>query len=402
MVCGILNGQLFKIMNILPSDLITNSIDAYIDKHPTKSQKIYWVVLFALTVAIVSLPLVYVDISVQDSGTIRPAVEKTEIKASITEFVDSVYTKEGQQISKGDTLLAFRASNANYKINYHKERLNDFQEHLSDLKHLSEGKRPITFSSDTRRQEYNYFVKQQKEYETSLRKSEKDYQRNKTLFEKKVIAEEEYEKYQYEYNKAVNELASLKDNQISKWQTDLNSYRNSYNEMQSSMNQEIKDKDLYVVTSPVSGTLDYFRGIYKGSSIQSGNSIAIISPDSTLCCEIYVSPRNIGYIHIGMPVNVQVESFNYNEWGTIEGFVTEISSDFLTDNNNNAFYQVKCELEKDHLIRKNGVRGKLKKGMAIVSHFMITRRSLFDLLYQKLDDWANPAQYNNTPIAQTL
>lgn len=402
MVFAIYNGLIFKTMKLLPSPLITNSIDAYIDKHPTKSQKIYWVVLFALTAAIISLPLVYVDVSVQDAGTIRPAVEKTEIKASITEYVDSVYTKEGLKISKGDTILTFRASNANYKINYHKERLRDLQEHINDLKELAKGKRPDIFSSDTRRKEYNYFIKQLEEYKTTLQKSTKDYQRNKALYEKKVIAAEEYEKYQYEYNKINNELASLKDNQISKWQTDLNSYTNSYNEISSSLNQEIKDKELYVITSPVSGTLDYFRGIYKGSNIQTGNSVAIISPDSTLCCEIYVSPRNIGYIHIGMPVSIQVESFNYNEWGTIEGLVTEISSDFLTDNNNNAFYQVKCQLEKDHLIRKNGVQGKLKKGMTVISHFKITRRSLFDLLYQKMDDWANPTQYNSNSITQAL
>lgn len=399
---AIYNGLKFKTMKLLPSPLITNSIDAYIDKHPTKSQKIYWVVLFALTAAIISLPLVYVDVSVQDAGTIRPAVEKTEIKASITEYVDSVYTKEGLKISKGDTILTFRASNVNYKINYHKERLRDLQEHINDLKELAKGKRPDIFSSDTRRKEYSYFIKQLEEYKTTLQKSTKDYQRNKALYEKKVIAAEEYEKYQYEYNKINNELASLKDNQISKWQTDLNSYTNSYNEISSSLNQEIKDKELYVITSPVSGTLDYFRGIYKGSNIQTGNSVAIISPDSTLCCEIYVSPRNIGYIQIGMPVSIQVESFNYNEWGTIEGLVTEISSDFLTDNNNNAFYQVKCQLEKDHLIRKNGVQGKLKKGMTVISHFKITRRSLFDLLYQKMDDWANPTQYNSNSITQAL
>lgn len=33
--------------------------------------------------------------------------------------------------------------------------------------------------------------------------------------------------------------------------------------------------------------------------------------------------------------------------------------------------------------------------MTVSAHFMITRRSLFDLLYQKIDDWANPKQYEN-------
>ena len=101
---------------------------------------------------------------------------------------------------------------------------------------------------------------------------------------------------------------------------------------------------------------------------------------------------------LGMPVNVQVESFNYNEWGTLPGKVTEISSDFLTDSRGNSFYKVKCQMERNYLMLKSGQKGILKKGTTVSAHFMITRRSLFDLLYQKIDDWANPKQYENSAM----
>lgn len=52
-------------------------------------------------------------------------------------------------------------------------------------------------------------------------------------------------------------------------------------------------------------------------------------------------------------------------------------------------------MERDYLKLKNGRVGRLKKGMTVSAHFMVTRRSLFDLLYQKIDDWANPRQYEN-------
>jgi hypothetical protein len=96
-----------------------------------------------------------------------------------------------------------------------------------------------------------------------------------------------------------------------------------------------------------------------------------------------------------MPVNVQVESFNYNEWGTISGKVREISSDFYFDSGSQkSYYKVKCELSRDFLTLKNGREGHLKKGMTVHAHFVLTRRSLFDLLYQKIDHWINPTQYN--------
>jgi HlyD family secretion protein len=382
-------------MNILPSEFFKDSVDAYIAQYTVASRKIYWIVLIAVTVTLCSLPFVYIDVSVQDSGIIRPVIEKTEITGSITEFVDSVYVKEGQKVKQGDTILIFRRSVPDYRINYQRKRLIDFEEHLNDLRYLVKGQMPDPFKSKTRQQEYSFFLRQESEYKTNLLKTEKDFERNKSLYEKKVIAGEEYEKYQYDYDKATIELSALQENQISKWQNELNEYSNLYEEMKAAMSQELKNKDSYILVSPVSGTLDQFTGIYKGSNIQAGSRIAVISPDSTIYAEIYVSPRNIGYISVGMPVNIQVSSFNYNEWGMIHGKVMEISSDFMTNSGDNTFfYRVKCSLEKNYLVRKNSVKGVLKKGMPVSAHFMITKRSLFDLLYQKMDDWVNPTQYN--------
>ncbi len=387
---------------LLPNEWIENSIETYIYQHTTKSQIIYWVVLLAITATTVSLPFIYVDISVQGSGIVRPVAEKAEIASSITEIVDSVFVREGEQVCKGDIILRFRTNSSDYKINYQSARMNDCNAQLTDLDYLAKGECPAQFSSPVRRQEYAYFVKKKQALETALAQAEKEYNRNKRLFDKQVISEEEYDGYYFKWQNQQNELAALIQSQISAWQTDRNSYRNMFNEMNTNLKQEVKEKDMYIVRSPVDGTVDRFSGIYRGSNIQAGQSLAVISPDSTLCLEVYVTPRNIGFMSVGMPVNIQVESFNYNEWGTIPGKVKDISSDFLTDSQGNSFYKVKCEMDRDYLQLKNGRVGKLKKGMTVSAHFMVTRRSLFDLLYQKMDDWANPKQYANENMTAKL
>lgn len=387
---------------LLPNEWIENSIETYIYQHTTKSQIIYWVVLLAITAAIVALPFVYVDISVQGSGVVRPVAEKAEITSSITEYVDSVFVREGDRVRKGDILLRFRTNGADYKISYQSARLNDCSAHLADLECLANGKCPERFSSPVRKQEYTYFMKKKRELETSLAQAEKEYGRNKVLFEKLVISEEEYDGYYFKWQSQQNELESLVQSQLSTWQADRNTYRNTFDELNSNLKQEVKDKEMYIVRSPVDGTVDQFSGVYRGSGIQAGQSLAVISPDSTLCLEVYVTPRNIGFMSVGMPVNVQVESFNYNEWGTIPGKVKDISSDFLTDSQGNSFYKVKCEMDRDYLQLKNGRVGRLKKGMTVSAHFMVTRRSLFDLLYQKMDNWMNPKQYESETMIAKL
>lgn len=387
---------------LLPNEWIENSIETYIYQHTTKSQVIYWVVLLAITATLVALPFIYVDISVQGSGVVRPIAEKAEITSSVTEIVDSVFVREGEQVKKGDVILRFKTANSDYKISYQISRLNDCSAQLMDLAYLAKGEKPNTFSSPVRQQEYIYFIRKKQELETASAQAEKEYMRNKTLFEKKVISEEEYDGYYFKLQNQRNELASLMQSQLSTWQADKNTYQNTYNEINSSLKQEVKDKDMYIVRSPVAGTVDQFSGVYRGSSIQAGQTLAVISPDSTLCLEVYVTPRNIGFMSVGMPVKMQVESFNYNEWGTIPGKVKEISSDFLTDSQGNSFYKVKCEIERDYLQLKNGRVGKLKKGMTVSAHFMVSRRSLFDLLYQKMDDWVNPRQYENETMVAKL
>ena len=140
---------------LLPNEFIENSIETYIYKHTTTSQKIYWVVLAAVTVALASLPFIYIDISVQGLGIIQPVTEKTEIKSPVTELVDSVYVREGEQVKKGDILLRFRTNSSDYKIAYQSNRLSDYAEQLSDLTYLARGACPPSFQSPVHRQEYH-------------------------------------------------------------------------------------------------------------------------------------------------------------------------------------------------------------------------------------------------------
>ena len=89
-------------------------------------------------------------------------------------------------------------------------------------------------------------------------------------------------------------------------------------------------------------------------------------------------------------VNFQVSAFNYNQWGLATGNILEIGNDIQMVNDTPMF-RVACSLNQDFLALKNGFKGQLKKGMLVNARFELTQRSLFDLLYDKMDDWLNPA-----------
>jgi membrane fusion protein, peptide pheromone/bacteriocin exporter len=86
-----------------------------------------------------------------------------------------------------------------------------------------------------------------------------------------------------------------------------------------------------------------------------------------------------------------VDAFNYNEWGMLSGQISGISDDYFLVNSLPVF-KVKCSLSGNTLRLKNGIPGTIKKGMTLNARFMITKRSLFQLLYQKSDDRFNPSR----------
>ena len=95
-----------------------------------------------------------------------------------------------------------------------------------------------------------------------------------------------------------------------------------------------------------------------------------------------------------MTAKIQVDAFNYNEWGMLEGKVESVSSDYVVDSSNNYLFKVRVRLDKNYLTDdRTHHQGYIKKGMTAVVRFMVTKKSLFDLLYQSMDSWVNPTQY---------
>jgi HlyD family secretion protein len=97
----------------------------------------------------------------------------------------------------------------------------------------------------------------------------------------------------------------------------------------------------------------------------------------------------MGDLKMDTPVKFQIDAYNYNQWGWATGKIKTIGNDIELIQNQ-AVFQVQCSLNENELFLKNGISGKLKKGMTVKAQFFRARRSLWQLLFDKVDDWFNP------------
>ncbi|RAJ06827.1 HlyD family secretion protein [Chitinophaga skermanii] len=373
---------------LFPIEVIQHSKFAWVPKVRVKSQIIYTSVLLAIVAAIVAMPFIKVDVSVKASGLVRPIAEKNELRSLLPGTIEEVYVTDGQQVVKGQPILRLQEDISNSKLSQTSFDLSQKEVFVHDLQLLSAG-RSSGLKSAMYQQQYQRFIASLSEQKATLAKLKADYDVSYSLYRDKVIAYKEYTDRRYEFEKAQASYESLVQQQRSVWAEELNRYQQETNRLSEDKKQQSKEKERNTIVAPVSGTLQQFNGKYTGGALQAGELLGYISPDANIVAECYVSPKDIGYLKVGMPVKFQVDAFNYNEWGVVEGKVMSIDNDFITADKEPVF-RVKCNFANTMLQLRNGVKGNLKKGMTLQARFILTKRSLFQLLYDRTDKWLNP------------
>lgn len=376
---------------IFPKEIIENTVDVHQFKHTNKSKIIYGFILFALIVALISLPFISVTIYNTSQGLIRPDKERILLQSSHSGKVIFHQLKNNGQINKGDTLMMINNLAITQKINTTRSLFIETKKFIEDIKLLSNQKRIANkLNSLKYKQEYNFYQQKLSELNTRFQKIKEDYNRSQKLFEKGVIAKVALNNSKLEYDLSLNAINQYKKQQHSSWQAALVNHQNQLKELENNQVELEETNNLSIVKAPVSGTLLNVKGIEKGSFISIGIQLAEISPKSDLIVECYIDPIDIGLLKKEKKVNFQVSAFNYNQWGLASGKITAIGNDVQMINNT-PMYKVLCSLDQNYLQLKNGFKGQLKKGMLVNARFEIIERSLFDLLYDKMDDWVNPS-----------
>ena len=121
---------------IFPKEIIESTIEAHRFKHTNKSKVIYSFILFALIVALVSLPYINITIYNTSQGFIRSDKERIILQSSHIGKVVFHQLKNNIQINKGDTLLMINNLAIIKKINTTKSLLIETKKFIEDVKLL--------------------------------------------------------------------------------------------------------------------------------------------------------------------------------------------------------------------------------------------------------------------------
>ncbi|GAA4280154.1 HlyD family secretion protein [Gaetbulibacter aestuarii] len=376
---------------IFPKEIVDFTAEVHWYKHSKRSIIIYSILLMALILVMFLLPFIEVPIYTNSRGIIKADKERVVISTSTSGLILKSYLRNNASVQKNDTLLILDSNIISEKLKLTSKQISELEPFIEDLTYLIKNKycnlKQIT--SSKYRKEFLVFQEKKTELITRRKKLKIDFDRDKKLYDKGVIARVDFENSKFNYDLALNDIKQLKQQQGNQWEASLNEFNKNLLELKSTHEQLQDSKNKLVITAPASGTLLNVKGMDAGSFINAGAGFAEISPNTELLVECYVNTMDIGLLRLNDTANFQIDAFNYNQWGLANGTIIDIGKD-VEYMDNAMVFKVRCSLNKKELKLKNGYRGRLKKGMTLNAQFKLTERSLFDLLYDKVDDWVNP------------
>ena len=389
----------FLSMDLIPFSISKFSLETYLINISARSRILYWIIIGMILSGMAVLPLIYVDVSVQARGYFQSDIEKQVVFAPFQGKIIYTSIHNGGDIKKGDTLLVFDTESLRAQQASLMQRIGENNASIKDLETLT--KYSLTDRSDQSgviteryKAEFANLRNQQIIQFQKYQKKKIEHERNKLLYNQQIIPKSDFENSLFLLTNEKDNLDQILLSQKSIWQSDLTMRRSDSIKLVADSKQCSGELSNRVILAPTAGEIIQSSDIQIGSIVNEGQKIAEISPEGELVATCFVKPAEIGLIHEKQKVKIQVDAFNYNEWGMLQGDIIDISDDMIVENGSVAYFRVKCKPAKTFLSLKNGYRAEIKKGMSLNTRILVIRRSLYHLLFDKAANWFNPYTYS--------
>ena len=148
------------------------------------------------------------------------------------------------------------------------------------------------------------------------------------------------------------------------------------------------------IRSPMRGIVNNIKITTVGGVINAGQDIMEIVPiDDTLLVQAYIRPQDVAFVHPGLPAVVKLSAYDYAIYGGLDGVVTLISPDTLSDERrrselnldaNQSYYRVLVETKNSKLTDKNGKELRILPGMVATVDIKTGNKSVFQYLIKPI------------------
>jgi adhesin transport system membrane fusion protein len=341
-----------------------------------------------------------IDQTVRAQGLMIASARTQIIQAADGGVLAEILVQEGQAVKAGERLAVLEKERSTAAFEESRAKVAALQAGLIRARAESDGKKPV-FGSDLKG--FPEFVSAQQRLfdqrkaslrdatgslEDTLRLAREELQMTQALLTAGDVSRIEVMRALRQVGELEARLAELRNKyvqearlEVTRIEEDLSSNRYKLDDRRS----VLEHSDL---VAPVAGIIKYLKITTIGGVLRAGDELMQISPtESDMVVEARINPVDIGQLKLGLPVQIKLDAFDYSVYGMLQGQLSYISSDTLTEQGANGqaqtYYRahVKITPKQDNLMLAKVV---LKPGMTATIDVQTQTRSVLRYLVKPL------------------
>ena len=143
--------------------------------------------------------------------------------------------------------------------------------------------------------------------------------------------------------------------------------------------------NMNTIVAPVDGQINGLGTNAVGSVVSASNPIMTIVPNDTpLIIEAIVANQDIGFVYEGQAVDIKVDTFPFQKYGTIDGIISFVSPDAYQDEKLGSVYKIRVT-PKHKGLKINDKLMNLSSGMTTTVEVKTGKRRIIEFFIPAID-----------------
>ena len=345
-----------------------------IQQSPIWMRATTWGLMGTATFAVAWLAIAKTDEIVSVTGKLEPLGSVQEVQMPTGGIAAKILVKDGDEVNAGDIVMRLDGEATEQRLNS-----------------LQESKKLKTQQLELKQLELRQYLllndEETKTLNNNLRLQQKILSRYVILSKQGAASELQYLQQLYRVEETTGSLNQLRVDRIRQQAAQnqqIQQLKSELQELQAQITEAAVNIRYQALRSPVDGIVFDLKPRGEGYVAQSTETVMKIVPYDTLEARVEIPSSDIGFVKVGMPADLSIDSFPATDFGVLEGKVKSIGSDALPpsqiDNRPEYRYPAMIKLDSQQLKLKDGQELPLQVGMSLTSNIKLRKVSYLQLL----------------------
>ena len=385
---------------------LVNDLNAALQKEKHHGQ--FWVIMLLFAFLVVFVIWAYnspLEEVTRGQGSIIPSSREQVIQSLDPGTIAEMRVQEGDIVEKDEVLLKLDDTRSSAILRESEAKVANLEAMLARLKAESYGTAivfPAGISKDLQQRERAAYEARRRAMTDAVAglgqsKAALDQEIRITapMVKHGVVSEVELLRMQRESSDLAQQISQRKNDYAAKANEELVRVESELAQAKEYMAMRADPVERSEVKAPMRGIVKDIKINTVGGVVTAGQEIMTIVPlDDKLLVEAYINPRDVAFIRPGLPAVVKISAYDYAIYGGLDGKVTLISPDTLSNQNratdqlkldqNQVYYRMLVQTEGNTLRDKNGKELPIIPGMVATVDVKTGEKTVFQYLIKPI------------------